>query len=228
MGLVEAWLPIPGNENYAVSSLGRIRRDKPGKGTRAGKLRKICVLPNGYEYIDMWEEGFCTRLYVHQVVALAFIGPQPTPAHEVAHWDGVRTNNVFTNLRWATPKENKSDTHRHGTHLEGQDCTNAKLTDEQVLEIRILRNQGWTLQKLSDHFGVVLTNIGLICQGKTWKHLKLDYQGNTQVRLTKEDVIEIRGQLATGAATRHELANKYKVCYSTISHIFTRRIWKDV
>jgi hypothetical protein len=42
-------------------------------------------------------------------VAEAFIGPQPSPRHQVAHYDGVRDNNHYSNLRWATPTRMKKE-----------------------------------------------------------------------------------------------------------------------
>ncbi len=167
----EIWKLIPGNENYQVSSEGRIRRFAKGKGTRAGKLRKVCGLPSGYQYIDMWEEGVCTRLYIHHCILLAFKGPAPSSIHQAAHSDGNKSNNKRGNLRWKTPSQNNQDKKRHGTHLEGSKHPLAKLTEKSVLEMRRLRAEGMILEDLALKFGVIMQNVDLICRRKTWKHV---------------------------------------------------------
>lgn len=42
---------------------------------------------------------------VHELVALAFVGPRPSPQHTVDHINRVRHDNRAENLRWATKKE---------------------------------------------------------------------------------------------------------------------------
>ena len=51
---------------------------------------------------------------VHKLVALAFHGPRPSPAHEVAHGDNDVSNNRPDNIRWATVLENKEDYKKTG------------------------------------------------------------------------------------------------------------------
>lgn len=43
--------------------------------------------------------------FVHVLVALAFVGPKPSPQHTVDHKNRVRNDNRAENLRWATKKE---------------------------------------------------------------------------------------------------------------------------
>jgi hypothetical protein len=60
---------------------------------------------------------------LHRLVALTFIGPPPSSAHEVCHNDGNPANNAPGNLRWGTRGENILDTVRHGTnHWASRPC----------------------------------------------------------------------------------------------------------
>lgn len=134
-------------------------------------VREVWRTIPGYEKYQA-SSGKWVSVHVHVAVCLAFKGPRPTPKHEVAHRDGNRTNNRPRNLRWATHTENGADTRRHGRTRPGSKNPSAKLTEEQVLEIRRLRNEGWTLVALGTKFGVHFTTIHLISTGEKWGWLK--------------------------------------------------------
>lgn len=167
----EVWRKIPNHKNYAVSNLGRVRRDVPGKGTRAGKIRIPYALPAGYLAVDMWHDGKRSRLYVHQAVALAFKGRRPSLRHEVAHYDRRKNNNRESNLRWTLPKGNHADKERHGTHARGSKSVLAILTERKVIKMRLLRKQGRTLHSLAAQFKTCMQNVDLICRRVTWRHV---------------------------------------------------------
>jgi len=169
--MAERWKLIPGHNNYAVSSHGNVVRATRGKGTRAGKPRKISRLPNGYCYVDLYEDGVRSRLYVHQAVLLAFKGAPPTKKHQAAHWDGMRSHNRLGNLRWATGKQNVADTRRHGRTPLGSRHKNSKLTERQVIRMRKLRADGALLDDLAARFKVNSTNVDFICRRVTWRHI---------------------------------------------------------
>lgn len=50
---------------------------------------------------------------VHQLVARAFLGPQP-PGHDVRHLDCDRENNALSNLAYGTKAQNMADSVAHG------------------------------------------------------------------------------------------------------------------
>lgn len=171
--LCEEWRPIPGFETYEASSFGRIRRGLPGKGTRAGKIRKPTLLPNGYLNVDLWVDGVRYKIYVHRAVALAFHGDPPFPDAEAAHRNRQKADNRPSNIRWATRLENEADKVAHGTLMMGSRHTNSKITEADVLTMRQRRAAGETLEAIADDFGICFQNVGLICQGKTWTHLPI-------------------------------------------------------
>lgn len=100
------WKRVPDFPEYEVSEYGDLRRG--GRHLRAervhGSGRKRFALSQG------------SRLYrfkAAQLVALAFIGPQPFEGAEVCHNDGFEHNNHWTNLRWDSHTANVVDTFRH-------------------------------------------------------------------------------------------------------------------
>jgi hypothetical protein len=91
---------------------------------------------SGHLSVMLYNGGRRQRMHVHRMVALAFIGRQPSELHEVAHNDGRPANNCATNLRWATRADNHADKIAHGTHNRGERHPLSKLSDEQVRAIR--------------------------------------------------------------------------------------------
>lgn len=103
----EEWRAIPGFPGYQVSSLGSVFSHKAG--------RELSAPPNkgGYRLVSLRRDGVRHPRYVHQLVALVFIGPRPDGA-EVRHLDGDPLNNTLTNLVYGTTAENAQDRIRHG------------------------------------------------------------------------------------------------------------------
>jgi len=99
----EEWKDVVGFEDYfKVSNLGRVQSKRTGKILRQykGKNHRLHIATriggrNGLSY--------CFK--VHRLVASAFI-PNPENKPQVNHIDGNPSNNVLSNLEWATSEEN--------------------------------------------------------------------------------------------------------------------------
>jgi hypothetical protein len=127
----EEWRDVVGFEaNYEVSSCGRVRN------RNTGRILRPWIAGYCYYYVRLCQK----KRAIHVLVAEAFCGPKPSLNHEVAHWDGVTTNNCATNIRWATRAENIADQRRHGTlngsGVRGECHPRSKLSDRDVHEIR--------------------------------------------------------------------------------------------
>ncbi len=162
----EQWLPIAGFPDYQISDLGRVKSHK-------GRQPKILSPVNFGPYIGLYLfiEGRKYIKYIHQLVAQAFLGPQLNS--DVRHLDGDRNNNCLTNLAYGTRKENMADALAHGTTARGVKCPQSKLTDSTVIELRKLRQEGITVPKLSQMFGVSLRTVYRALTGESWSHIPL-------------------------------------------------------
>ncbi len=149
------WREVVGWPEYQVSNLGNVRREKPSCGTRQGKLCKPLInRSTGYYGVALCRNCVQKRIDIHRLVALAFLGPQPSPRHLVAHNDGVRTNNIVSNLRWATQSENLADMRRHGTALVGMANPMAKLDEIDISAIHHMKTLGIPRHVISSGLGV--------------------------------------------------------------------------
>lgn len=70
-----------------------------------GRILKPQLTRSGYYVIKYWTGSHVKNVFVHRLVASAFI-PNPEGKPEVDHIDTVRTNNHVNNLRWVTCSEN--------------------------------------------------------------------------------------------------------------------------
>jgi hypothetical protein len=164
---MEEWKDVVDYENfYEVSSHGRFRL----KRTNKVSTRKPASV--GYIIVDLFKNGYRKVEYLHILVLQHFGPTKPTSLHECNHKDGNRSNNHIDNLEWVTRKENLH--HRwevlHTGNI-GERHGMARLTEQQVKEIRQLQNQGLGKTAISRIVGVSAGCIQAIMQKKTWKHV---------------------------------------------------------
>lgn len=125
---------------------------------------------NGYLTVSLYCGAKNTRetRYVHRLVLEAFVGPCPD-GMECRHLNDVRTDNRAENLRWGTRAENVNDwAVIHNKSPQGERNYFAKLTRDDVAEIRNRLAIGVKRSLLAREFGVGVGTIGYIARGDTW------------------------------------------------------------
>ena len=151
------------------------------KVTRAGEVYRRNA-DGGYDKVKLsthkkygrvyWQltfEGITKSVLVNRAVALRYL-PNPLNLPEVNHLDGVKAHNWLSNLEWSTKADNEKHAARTGLKAtRGSGNSNAKLSAEQVLEIRRRANE--RLGDLAKEFGVAPATINSIRQRKTWTHV---------------------------------------------------------
>lgn len=166
------WRTVPGYPAYEVSVDGVVRRRQGFRCRRANRVLAPFIRANGYAQIILHQNGGRLRFGVHQLVALAFLGPKPSPLHQVAHLDGQRLNNHASNLAWLLPAENDAHKDLHGTRRRGSQIPSAKLTEAQVALIRQALASGSRQCVLAQAHGVSVSAVSLIARHKTWRHVR--------------------------------------------------------
>lgn len=169
----EQWKTIDGTD-YAVSNLGRMASMKRNKW----RILNPSKDSGGYVVVGMWHDAKSKRPLVHRLVAAAFLSDAPSPAHEVNHKDGDKTNNCADNLEWVTPSENMRHSFavlgrvgKNTNPRRGEDHGRAKLTADAVREIRRRRSMGERITDLAAAFGVSGPSVSYAVLGKTWREV---------------------------------------------------------
>lgn len=178
------WRVCPRFQDYEVSECGDVRRRTAARNRPLGFQLRGSITWQGYVAYSLAIGPHKTvTIPAYRLVAEAFLGPQPTPKHEVAHRNGSKVGAHWRDLRWATKTENNADMAMHGTWRNGQRNGNAKVTEEQVLQIR---REYWQIkrgeqgrrdkvaQRLGAKYGLSQPAIHKMISGETWKHLPLE------------------------------------------------------
>jgi hypothetical protein len=176
----EEWRDIPGYEGlYMVSNYGAVRsldRDITHRNRwrmctmrMRGRVLRQYMRHDGYLYVNLTRKAV---LSVHALVAAAFIGERPHGMF-VCHNDGNPSNNYIDNIRYCTPRENRMDCIKHGTHNLGSKSEKAKLTREQVLEVRKRLLLGERQTDIAKRFGISQSVVSRMRSGgSTYRHVQ--------------------------------------------------------
>lgn len=108
------------------------------------------------------------KRYAHRIVCELAHGPVPSSQHQVAHSCGNKGCVNPHHLRWATRVENEADKILHGLANQGMRHGMAKLSDQDVLQIR--RSQ-LSQAILAAQFNVSQATISRVRARTHWRHL---------------------------------------------------------
>ncbi|MCK5609791.1 NUMOD4 motif-containing HNH endonuclease [Candidatus Pacearchaeota archaeon] len=179
------WINIKGFEEfYQINILGKVRSlDKIVNNypncTRKlkGRILKGTIDKAGYYRVYLCGRGMKKNTLLHRLIALHFI-PNPNDYPCVNHMDGVKTNNNISNLEWCTHKQNMR--HGYDTGLipkkinpKGEKGIAAKLTDNQVVEIKKRLAGGGRIVDIVLDYPVKEGAIGEIKAGRSWGHIQI-------------------------------------------------------
>lgn len=157
-GEMEEWAFINGyNNEYQISNFGRLKSIKGGKE----RLLKPCVGSSGYLNTTLTKDGKCTSVRIHKLVSEYFL--DSSLGEVVNHIDGNKLNNYYKNLEVITYSENNSHAYTTGLKSKGEQCYLSKLTDRQILDIRLhLGFNNISVAELAILYGVSDTTISRI------------------------------------------------------------------
>lgn len=182
----ERWLPVVGFDGlYEVSDYGRVRslprtvqwgRDgRPVTRIFHGRILRPINSNKAFTlYRVTLHKGSAQHLMaIHTIVLTAFVGPCPK-GHTCNHLDGDRSNNVLSNLQWATLSEQQ----QHARYVLKRDYTchlrprygreNPISIIPNTTLILHLQKQGFSRRSIAKQVGSSPRTVGRVIRGIHW------------------------------------------------------------
>lgn len=156
---------------WRVAQRRRDRWGGPVKSLPTPRARADRVSACGYLTVRAMVDRKRMTALAHRLVWLHLNGPIPDGL-TVNHKNGAKADNRPSNLELATDSEQAL----HATHVlrrgraANQDGTQnhaAKLTGDQVKEIRAARSSGEPLNSIAARYGITFQHVSAIARGKT-------------------------------------------------------------
>ena len=169
-----AYRAIQDFPGYVVGSDGKVLSYWSQSGCcvfdRPPRVLRPSIVAWGYLQVRLYRNAHGYSRRVAPLVLEAFIGPRPDGMN-CCHNNGVPADNRLHNLRWDTQRNNYRDAIRHGTVTRGERVGGAKLTADQVLEIRRLGASGMSRQEIAEVFRVKRVTVYAIISKQNWRHI---------------------------------------------------------
>lgn len=121
----EIWKDIQGYEElYQVSNLGRVKSlaKMAGRSPRKETTKHTFSDKVGYIKTNLYKMGKHKQVYIHRLVAEAFI-PNPENKPAVNHINGIKSDNRVCNLEWVTVSENTKHAFAHNLRVLPKQCS---------------------------------------------------------------------------------------------------------
>lgn len=176
----ETWKVIQFNKgvfrcNYAVSDQGRLVSYTDS--IQDGTILKGTLM-GGYPTLKLKPEGRNMTLFIHRLVAEAFLPKKSSRHSYVIHMDFNKENNAVKNLRWATKDEMENHQQKSPAVLAYRSVNRKKghkLTDATVKRIKQMiadKNRKMTMKDIAGQFDISEMQLYRIKSGENWGHVK--------------------------------------------------------
>ena len=179
----EIWKEIEGyDEDYFISNLGRIKSFKKCRG-----INEKILIPNkdngGYYVVSLSKNGKEKTKGIHVLMYETF-NNYKLKKNECIHHIDFTKNNILENFQLTTRGDhsvlhNKNKTTSEETkelmsdQKKGEHNPNVKLKEQDVIQIRIILDEGILIQaEIAKMFGVSVMTISYIKLRKTWKYIR--------------------------------------------------------
>lgn len=175
--ITEQWKAIPSYEGiYEVSDCGNVKRIAAWTGRnripRKNSTLKPIIGHYGYKRVALYRDRKLKKFFIHRLVCAAFIGEIPS-GREINHKNGNGGDNRLENIEVVT----KSQNHQHKLNVlgykppHGSKHWKSKITENDVLKIRAMRQAGATLPEICSLFSISVGTACWIANGKSWQHV---------------------------------------------------------
>lgn len=161
------WKKMQDHPLYEISDDGRVRVLKEN-----GSYRPVKTPPGPiYLSFNVREGTRKLKYHLHREM-LKLFKPSDNPKHKIVCFkNGDHLDLRIENLYWTNRAERMARRKKEGKYVTGEKHYKAKLTDNQVREIKKLLVEGKGIKELVTQFGASYNIIYYIKIGKYWKNI---------------------------------------------------------
>jgi len=212
----ERWIPIVGYEGrYEVSNLGRVRTLLyPNRSVRTTPLvMRSERTRTGYLRVQLGGR----HASVHRLVATAFVTPAVPGLNVCNHIDGLKSNNIATNLEWTTAQGNSKHAVKTGLYPLGDRHGSRRKPESRPRgDAHGTHTHPESVRRGATH--------GFALRPET--HARGERAG--VAKLTEDIVRAIRAESAAGVKPYARIAARYGLNEETVGRVVRRQSWAHV
>lgn len=152
---------------YMISNYGRVYN----------KYLKIILKPSitmsGYLFVMLYtKDGKSVHIDIHRIVMSEFYKINGYKQLQVNHKDGLKWNNIDTNLEWMTRSENIQHSYDTGLHKR-----NSNILEDDIRKVCDLLQNGYEIKDIVNIVGngVTYSIVADIKKGQSWVDISQDY-----------------------------------------------------
>jgi len=169
-------IPYPSNPNPS-SPLNRMVLAKKdlflnkifvGEGPKEHWVWQGDTRDDGYGYFEMNHGDGHTRIAAHRASYIVFVDPELKESDVILHLCDTRMCLNPNHLYAGPQQENMDDMEAKGRVAEGEEAGRAKLTSDQVHDLRLRYAKGEVLRDLAKEYGIAASTASYIVNFKTW------------------------------------------------------------
>jgi len=127
---------------------------------KSGKIIVGNLRSNGYVKINLILNGVNTSVLYHKIICRTFHGIHDDPTYTVDHIDRVKSNNMPSNLRWASKQEQSFN---RGPNVK-QGYMIAEIIDDKIIDFYEYQS----ILEIFDEDQVIIPNEGLYRYDRLW------------------------------------------------------------
>lgn len=178
----EIWKDVIGYEGlYMVSSFGRIislgrivQNPAGGPYWIETKLLNPYINKYGYYSINLRKDNKATTMRIHRIMCKTFL-PNPNNLPSIDHIDGNKQNNLLSNLKWCSCKENSNNpnTKRRMSISAKIRCSEGRIHHQEIVGVNIYNPKDIIcFDRIMDasKYGFCAPSITKCCKGRLNKH----------------------------------------------------------
>ncbi len=203
------FLNIPSKSGFSVSICGKIRRNATGFIYNPWKDKDGYLRVTGHGN---------THIPVHRSVAEVFVeNPSPDKFNIVNHINSDVSDNSPENLEWVDASINRQHSDAtNNRNVRGKDHSQAKLTEDQVIEICHQLNMGLGPTTIARNLNTTYGSVQNIKRGNAWVHISTGilYKVEDNVnRFTEENRMWIVDRISRGLTAKeiNSMAPKFTI-----------------